>query len=216
MFCFDDSLEAKRFERDIKKVIHIYGLTTLGHVKEHYGIKPKDIDYCKYIDSRPKFYVTKHKKTYYEYATSHMKKGLGEVHFCVGVNVWFKENDSEGEDNYPIYDMDGNLKEEYKHTDWDPNGLDILAAAIIERSAIDTTNNRNQEWWETVWCHDLFHNEDIDPIVVRNKINENRKEYGSWKVPWDMENPLNDLRTVNTTVVRRADLKRMKNRQDNV
>lgn len=204
MFCFDDSLEAKVFEKEINKVLTDYSLTTLGHVKEHYGVKTVDSDYADYIMVKPKFYFNKNNKTYYEYARSYIKPGLGEIHWCVAVkSQGLRELTYDGQLNYPQYDISGNLIKKESYID-DLKGLEMLAAAIIERAAIETTDRKGQEWWETEWCKELFHKDDIDPIKVRNQINKNRKEYGSWKVPWDVENASDDPRSLNRSAVRCA------------
>lgn len=205
VFGFDDSLEAKRFERDIKNVLHMFTLTTLGHIKEHYGIKPLDIDYCHYVTYKPRFQAHTSAKTYFSYAETHVRESEKQPQFYVIIKDDFRQVDNFGKDQYPDYDEKTGKRVRTDTIVADLDGTQILAAAVLERICADMDDGYLQDWWKSDWCRDLINNGDIDPEVVRNQVNANRKKYNSWKVP--DEGASDDPRGRNQSVVRRSNLR---------
>lgn len=185
-FEFDNVEEANGFTKTVNKLINDFGCTTLGHLKEYYGVPQgsiKDIEYCMYVEKPArcernlKAHLLKYKKTI-------RRNNMGAMVRYVICNIAFSRYDSDGVDQYPDYDEKGNkvVKRSYIQDD---NAVALLAAAILERTAIDMRNDRCQGCWETEWFKELVHNDDIDPTKLRDKINVNRHVYGSWKVPDD-------------------------------
>lgn len=204
-FEFDNVEEANGFTKTVNKLIHDFGNTTLGHLKEYYGVPQgsiKDIEYCMYIE-KPARCERNMRSNLLNYRKTIRRNNMGAMVRYVVCNVAFSRYDSDGVDQYPDYDEKGNkvVKRSYIQDD---NAVALLAAAILERTAIDMRNDRCQGCWETEWFKELVHNDDIDPTKLRDKINVNRHVYGSWKVPDDNDSENGNMR--NSTVIARANI----------